>query len=97
MKLLLGLKSSQTKDGYFDEDIQSLFDEQYTEQQNIKFVSLKQASETGKRPYAEIVYLENGVERHGQAEGNGLSMQLSMRLKVVRRAGQNFFFTPLMH
>ncbi len=59
------------KTDIFDEDIQSLFDEQYTEQQNIKFVSLKQASETGKRPYAEIVYLENGVERHGQAEGNG--------------------------
>lgn len=46
------------KTDIFDEDIQSLFDEQYTEQQNIKFVSLKQASETGKRPYAEIVYLE---------------------------------------
>lgn len=59
------------KTDIFDEDIQSLFDEQYTETQNIKFVSLKQESETGKRPHAEIVYLENGVERRGQAEGNG--------------------------
>ncbi len=55
----------------FDEDIQSLFDDQYNEHQDLVFVSLKQESETGLRPTATIVYMDHGVERRGTAEGNG--------------------------
>ncbi len=55
----------------FDEDIQSLFDARNVLPQDIYFVSLKQESETGKRPWAEIVYMDHGVERRGKAEGNG--------------------------
>ncbi len=55
----------------FDEDIQSLFDEQYTNPQEIRFVSLKQTSETGHTPKATIVYMDHGVEKKGTATGNG--------------------------
>lgn len=55
----------------FDEDIQALFDERYAESQDLVFVSLDQQSKTGEKPHAKIVYMENGVERHGEADGNG--------------------------
>ena len=55
----------------FDEDIQSLFDARNTLPQEISFVSMKQESETGKRPHAEVVYMDHGELRTGRSEGNG--------------------------
>lgn len=59
------------KSEIFDEDIQSLFDTRNVVQQAIHFVSLKQSSETGQRPQAEVVYMDQGEERVGRADGNG--------------------------
>ncbi|WP_251450169.1 2-isopropylmalate synthase [Parasutterella muris] len=59
------------KSEIFDEDIQSLFDTRNVVQQAIHFVSLKQSSETGQRPQAEVVYMDHGEERVGRADGNG--------------------------
>ncbi len=55
----------------FDEDIQSLFDEQYTNKHDLRFVSLSQQSITGQRPTATIVYMDHGVEKTSTAFGNG--------------------------
>ena len=55
----------------FDEDIQSLFDAKNIQPQDISFVSLKQESQTGKTPVAEVTYMDHGEQRVGRAEGNG--------------------------
>ncbi len=55
----------------FDEDIQSLFDAKNIQPQEISFVSLKQESQTGKTPVAEVTYMDHGEQRVGRAEGNG--------------------------
>lgn len=59
------------KSEIFDEDIQSLFDTRNVVPQEIHFVSLKQSSETGHRPQAEVIYMDHGEERVGRADGNG--------------------------
>lgn len=55
----------------FDEDIQSLFDAKNIQPQEISFVSLKQESQTGKTPVAEVTYMDHGEQKVGRAEGNG--------------------------
>jgi 2-isopropylmalate synthase len=57
----------------FDEDIIALAsDESVTrEQEHFRLVSLRQHSETGERPHAEVVFAAGGVEHRAESEGNG--------------------------
>jgi 2-isopropylmalate synthase len=61
------------KSEIFDEDIVALVsDEAVTqEQETYRLVSLRQHSETGERPHAEVVFTAQGKEVRGEAEGNG--------------------------
>jgi 2-isopropylmalate synthase len=61
------------KSEIFDEDILALVsDESVTpEQETFRLVSLRQHSETGERPHAEVVFTADGQEVRGSADGNG--------------------------
>jgi 2-isopropylmalate synthase len=61
------------KSEIFDEDILALVsDESVThEQETYRLVSLRQHSETGERPHAEVVITVDGKEVRGEADGNG--------------------------
>ena len=58
----------------FDDDLQALVTQQGISQQQDKYklVYLNVVSETGNVPTAEIVVSDDGVERRGKAEGDGL-------------------------
>ena len=57
----------------FDEDLQALSDELTTPAPDYyKLVSLTAHSQTGERPYANIVIAEEGRERRAEARGDGL-------------------------
>ncbi|MBB6581742.1 2-isopropylmalate synthase [Ralstonia solanacearum] len=57
----------------FDEDIVAIVsnEAQHAESEHFRFVSLSQRSETGERPHARIVFVADGKEVTGEAEGNG--------------------------
>nr|CUV11067.1 2-isopropylmalate synthase [Ralstonia solanacearum] len=57
----------------FDEDIVAIVsnEAQHAEGEHFRFVSLSQRSETGERPHARIVFVADGKEVTGEAEGNG--------------------------
>jgi 2-isopropylmalate synthase len=61
------------KSDIFDEDILALVSEEGVAQQaeQFAFVSLKQHSETGERPQAEVVFTADGKEVRGVSDGNG--------------------------
>jgi 2-isopropylmalate synthase len=61
------------KSEIFDEDILALVsDEAVThEQEAYRLVSLRQHSETGERPHAEVVFTAEGKEVRGTSDGNG--------------------------
>jgi len=60
------------KSEIFDEDILALVsDEVAHEQESFRLVSLRQHSETGERPHAEVVFTADGKEVKGQSDGNG--------------------------
>ncbi|KQP38851.1 2-isopropylmalate synthase [Pseudorhodoferax sp. Leaf274] len=61
------------KSEIFDEDILALVSEESVahEQEQYVFVSLKQHSETGERPQAEVVFTAQGQEVRGTSDGNG--------------------------
>ncbi|MEJ8838892.1 2-isopropylmalate synthase [Ramlibacter sp. AN1133] len=61
------------KSEIFDEDILALVsDEAMThEQETYRLVSLRQHSETGERPHAEVVFTVDGREVRGESDGNG--------------------------
>ncbi|CAN7619397.1 2-isopropylmalate synthase [Pseudorhodoferax sp. LjRoot39] len=61
------------KSDIFDEDILALVSEESVahEQEQYAFVSLKQHSETGERPQAEVVFTAQGQEVRGASDGNG--------------------------
>lgn len=61
------------KSDIFDEDILALVsDESLThEQETYHLVSLRQHSETGERPHAEVVFTVDGKEVRGESDGNG--------------------------
>jgi 2-isopropylmalate synthase len=61
------------KSEIFDEDILALVsDEAVTqEQETYRLVSLRQHSETGERPHAEVVFTAGGKEVRGESDGNG--------------------------
>ncbi|GAB3757117.1 2-isopropylmalate synthase [Ramlibacter monticola] len=61
------------KSEIFDEDILALVsDESVThEQETYRLVSLRQHSETGERPHAEVVFTVDGREVRGESDGNG--------------------------
>jgi 2-isopropylmalate synthase len=61
------------KSEIFDEDILALVsDDAVThEQETFRLVSLRQHSETGERPHAEVVFTVDGREVRGEADGNG--------------------------
>ncbi|MBS0316757.1 MAG: 2-isopropylmalate synthase [Proteobacteria bacterium] len=61
------------KSEIFDEDILALVSDERIApgHEQYGFVSLSQASETGERPHAEIVFTIAGKEVRGHAEGNG--------------------------
>ncbi|GHC98051.1 2-isopropylmalate synthase [Pseudorhodoferax aquiterrae] len=61
------------KSEIFDEDILALVSEESVahEQEQYVFVSLKQHSETGERPQAEVVFTAQGKEVRGSSDGNG--------------------------
>jgi 2-isopropylmalate synthase len=61
------------KSEIFDEDILALVsDETVTqEQETYRLVSLRQHSETGERPHAEVVFTADGKEVRGASDGNG--------------------------
>ena len=58
----------------FDDDLHALITEEdldHVENERYRLVSLTAHSETGEAPYARIVMLEDGQERHAEAEGSG--------------------------
>ncbi len=61
------------KSDIFDEDILALVSEERVAQhaEQYAFVSLKQHSETGERPQAEVVFTVEGHEVRGSSDGNG--------------------------
>ncbi len=61
------------KSEIFDEDIIALMgDESVTaESEHYRLLSLRQHSETGERPQAEVAFAIGGVEQRGASEGNG--------------------------
>ncbi|WHZ11927.1 MAG: 2-isopropylmalate synthase [Burkholderiaceae bacterium] len=61
------------KSEIFDEDILALVSDESiaATKEQYGFVSLSQASETGERPHAEIVFTIAGKEVRGRADGNG--------------------------
>ena len=61
------------KSEIFDEDIQALFkgENVTAHADRYRFVSLKQATETGETPTATVVWTEDGVEKQSTATGNG--------------------------
>jgi 2-isopropylmalate synthase len=61
------------KSEIFDEDILALVSEENIahEKEQYAFVSLKQHSETGERPQAEVVFTAQGQEVRGSSDGNG--------------------------
>ncbi len=61
------------KSDIFDEDILALVSEESVaqEQEQYAFVSLRQHSETGERPQAEVVFTAQGQEVRGSSDGNG--------------------------
>ena len=61
------------KSEIYDEDIQALFsDDSVTQDEEyLRFVSMSQASETGERPRAKVVFLMGREEVVSESEGNG--------------------------
>ena len=61
------------KSEIFDEDILALVSDESlaAEKEQYALISLAQRSETGERPYAEVVFTIGGKEFKGAAEGNG--------------------------
>ena len=61
------------KSEIYDEDILALVSEENVQhdKEQYAFVSLSQHSETGERPQASIVFMVDGTEVRGAAEGNG--------------------------
>lgn len=61
------------KSEIFDEDILALVsDEAVTpDQEAYRLISLRQHSETGERPHAEVVFAAHGKELRGESDGNG--------------------------
>ncbi len=58
----------------FDADLQALISEEaieHLENEHYNLVSLTAHSETGELPYADIVVLENGMEKKAQSRGSG--------------------------
>ena len=57
----------------FDDDLQALVSDeaQAMEQETYKLVSLKVCSETGEKPHASIVLMDQGTEKEAHAEGGG--------------------------
>jgi len=61
------------KSEIFDEDILALVSDDAVkhEQETYRLVSLRQHSETGERPHAEIVFTIDGKEVRSESDGNG--------------------------
>ncbi len=61
------------KSEIFDEDILALVSDESVLQDNeqFTFISLSQRSETGEKPFASIVFTENGQEVKSESSGNG--------------------------
>jgi 2-isopropylmalate synthase len=61
------------KSEIFDEDILALVSEENVahENEHYAFVSLKQASETGEKPSAKVIFTIGGKEVSGESQGNG--------------------------
>ncbi|MFI4926522.1 MAG: 2-isopropylmalate synthase [Burkholderiales bacterium] len=61
------------KSEIFDEDILALVSDEALapERESYRLVSLRQHSETGERPHAEVVILVEGKEVKGESDGNG--------------------------
>jgi 2-isopropylmalate synthase len=61
------------KSEIFDEDILALVSEEsvVNDNEQYAFVSLKQHSETGERPFASVVFTVAGKEVLGESDGNG--------------------------
>jgi 2-isopropylmalate synthase len=61
------------KSEIFDEDIIALVGDKThaNELERYRFVSLSQASETGERPRARVVFSMDGIEQIAESEGNG--------------------------
>lgn len=57
----------------FDEDIHALFAERNDDEtgETYRLVSMSQRSETGEKPHAAIVVMQEGAERHAEAVGSG--------------------------
>ncbi len=61
------------KSEIFDEDILALVSEENVahENEHYAFVSLKQTSETGEKPNAQVIFTIGGKEVSGESQGNG--------------------------
>jgi 2-isopropylmalate synthase len=57
----------------FDEDIHALVSDESVSQvqEHFKLLSMRQASETGERPQARVVFAVGGVEHDSSSHGNG--------------------------
>ena len=57
----------------FDEDIHALFADQFDrgEDEHFRLLSMKQRSETGEKPFAEVFVSKDGQQRQASAQGSG--------------------------
>ncbi|MEO7403937.1 MAG: alpha-isopropylmalate synthase regulatory domain-containing protein, partial [Burkholderiales bacterium] len=77
------------KSDIFDEDIHALFADRQGagETETYRLVSMKQRSETGEKPQAELVFTEEGVERKANAEGSGPVDATFKAIESVAKSG----------
>jgi 2-isopropylmalate synthase len=73
----------------FDEDLQALVsDETVTpEDEHYKLISLVAHSETGEKPYAQIVISDDGRERRAEARGDGLVDASFQAIESLAKSG----------
>ena len=73
----------------FDEDIQALFAEQNDDEtgETYRLISMKQRSETGEKPHAEIIMTDTRVEHRAAAEGSGPVDATFKAIESVAKSG----------
>jgi len=74
----------------FDEDLHAIITEENLEHEvneHYKLVSLTAHSETGEMPYAKLVLVEGGEERHARADGSGPVDAAFKALEAVAASG----------
>lgn len=72
----------------FDEDIQALFtDDDTVEEEQFQLIALKHTSETGEPSQADLIIAYNGQEQHVSAQGNGSVDAVFSAIETLAHSG----------